>query len=270
MSFVERLQRASERAGSGLCIGLDTDLSHIPDGMRSGANPQLDFNLAVIEATGDLAAAYKLNLAFYEAAGTIGMEALQGTLAAIPRDVVTIGDAKRGDIANTAERYARALFDDLGFDSTTVNPYMGIDSMTPFFEYEGRGVFVLALTSNPGSADFQRLGVDGVPLYQCVITRTLEAFGALGRLGFVVGATHPDELGAVRRMVGLEVPLLIPGLGSQGGDAEATVDANMGGSAIYNVSRSIITAWSREEGRGGIRRAAQGYRDLLAGAPRSA
>jgi orotidine-5'-phosphate decarboxylase len=241
-TFNERYEAILERSGTRLCVGLDTDLNNLPAAVRSASNPILEFNRRIIEATGDLCCSYKMNLAFYESGGEAGMEALRGTLELIPDGVITIGDAKRGDIGNTAERYASALFEELGFDAVTVNPYMGMDTLAPFFSYEGRCVFVLALTSNPGSNDFQRVDAGGAPLYLRVVDRCIETYGSTGSLGFVVGATHPGELASVRAHVGESIPLLIPGLGAQGGDAAANTRANNGGIAFFNVSRGIIAA----------------------------
>lgn len=259
MTFSERYESIIERNGTRLCIGLDTDLPSLPESVRGAANPMLEFNKEIIEATSDLCCSYKLNLAFYEAAGEMGMEALRGTMKHIPSGIITIGDAKRGDLGNTAERYARALFDELGFDSVTVNPYMGMDSLAPFFAYTGRCVFVLALTSNPSSADFQRIDVNGRPLFMRVMERCIETYGETGSLGFVVGATHPAELGDVRSYVGHRIPLLIPGLGTQGGDADAAVRANDGGMAFFNVSRGIIAAGKGEDFAEKARQAAEGF-----------
>jgi len=265
-SFSERLGASIDRAGSPLCVGLDTDERMIPDSLRSVANPLLEFNRRIIDATAPYAAAFKVNLAFYESRGSLGMDALRGTLEHIPREILTVGDAKRGDIANTAAHYARALFEDLAFDATTANPYMGMDSLAPFFEYEGRGVFVLALTTNPGSADFQRLDVGGVPLYQRVIERTLESFGGTHSVGFVVGATRVSELSEVRSLVGGQVPLLVPGFGAQGGDVAAAFDANGNGLALFNVSRAIIGAGTSDETFTAARDAAAYYQLLMSGA----
>ncbi len=271
MTFYERYSAAYETSGTRLCIGLDTSSSMIPTELLSHANPIAAFNRMVIEATADLCSAYKMNLAFYESEGTLGIDALHQTLAAIPEGIVSIGDAKRGDIGNTAERYAQAMFEGFGFDAATVNPYMGTDTMKPWFDYPGHGVFVLGRTSNPGSAEFQSLDTgDGIPLYMRVIARTLEVYGDTGSVGFVVGATHPAELAEVRATLGGEIPLLIPGLGSQGGDAEATVAANNHGRAWFNVSRAIInpSADHREEDTPrAIRRAAEAFRDGLSEIP---
>ncbi len=247
MTFNQRYNQIVEKNRTRLCIGLDTDLAWIPEHLKDTPNPLLAFNEAIIQATSDLCCSYKMNVAFYESAGQAGLDALRGTLERIPDGVIAIGDAKRGDIGNTADHYANALFNVWGFDAITVNPYMGTDTLETYFRHPGKCVFVLALTSNTGSAQFQRLVSDGNPLYINVIDRCMEAFGQADQLGFVVGATHPNELGEVRRRVGNDTPLLIPGIGTQGGDAQGTVEANNGGVAFINVSRGISKAGSGED-----------------------
>jgi orotidine-5'-phosphate decarboxylase len=272
MNFTSRYQNRIEKTGTRLCIGLDTDPEFVPEHLRDHPKPRLAFNREVIEATADLCAGYKLNLAFYESGGSRGMKEMEETLAAIPPDALVVGDAKRGDLGNTARHYARALFESWNFDAVTVNPYLGTDSMEPFFEYPDGLVFVLGLTSNPGSSQFQRLqlssaGTDNAgagSLYMRVIDTCMEAFGDSGQLGFVVGATHPDELGDVRTHTGTNIPLLIPGIGAQGGDVDATVEANAGGVALVNVSRGIIRAGEGESFVEAIRNAAHRFREALA------
>jgi orotidine-5'-phosphate decarboxylase len=248
MTFTQKLRDVQFRKKSLLCIGLDVDLEKIPEHMKSSPNPVLEFNRRIIEATHDLTCAYKPNLAFYEAMGDRGLATLRETVKLIPKSVLTIGDGKRGDIGNTAERYAKSLFDDFGFDSITVNPYMGFDSVEPFLKNPEKGVFLLALTSNPGSKDFQRLKIQGKPLYEKVVLMA-KKWNTRQNIGLVVGATHPRELKAIRKIVP-EMPLLIPGIGKQGGDLKAAVrdgcDTN-GQLAIINASRSIIYASSGKD-----------------------
>lgn len=264
MTFNQRYESIIEQNGTRLCVGLDTDTAWIPEHLKNEANPILAFNEAIIDATADLCCSYKMNLAFYESAGQLGLEALRGTLERIPDGVIAVGDAKRGDIGNTADHYAASLFEEWGFDAITVNPYMGTDTLETYFRYPGKCVFVLALTSNPGSAQFQRLTSDGEPLYIKVIDRCMEAFGEADQLGFVVGATHPGELGEVRRRVGENIPLLIPGIGAQGGDAQGTIEANNGGVAFINVSRGISRAGNGEDFAAKAREAALGFIEELA------
>jgi orotidine-5'-phosphate decarboxylase len=224
------------------------DAEKIPEHLRSSVSPVLEFNRQIIEATSDLVCAYKPNLAFYEAMGEEGMKALRGTLRLIPESIITIGDGKRGDIGNTAERYASSLFNDFGFDSVTVNPYMGYDSVEPFLGNGEKGVFILALTSNPGSKDFQRLKIGTRPVYEKVV-QGAKKWNVKKNIGLVVGATHPKELQKVRKMVP-DMTILIPGIGKQGGDLESAVrfgcDKN-GLLGIINASRSIIYASSGKD-----------------------
>ncbi|MGH2567402.1 MAG: orotidine-5'-phosphate decarboxylase, partial [Bacteroidota bacterium] len=224
----------------------------------------LTFNRRIIDATHDLVCAYKLNLAFYEALGDGGWRVMEKTLEHIPRGIITIGDGKRGDIGNTAERYAAALFDELGFDAATVNPYMGYDSIEPFLRRKERGVFLLALTSNPGSRDFQSLNVTGRPLYERVVQAAVK-WNAKKNLGLVVGATHPREL---RRIRGLapDLPILIPGIGKQGGDLKSAVRygcTKRGDLAIINASRNILYASRGRDFERAARRAAVRLRDEI-------
>jgi orotidine-5'-phosphate decarboxylase len=261
--FIDRYRKMYERSGTRLCIGLDTDHRKVPATLASSDNPVLEFNTRIIEATKDLCCAYKLNLAFYESYGIKGIEALRGTIDRIPEGVLAVGDAKRGDIGNTAERYAAAMLDTFDFDAVTVNPYMGTDTLEPYFAYDGVCVFVLALTSNPGSNEFQRQRIGDRALYEHVIDRCMERFGSSDKLGFVVGATHPDELASVRARIGNDVPLLIPGLGTQGGDAERTVQANDGGVALFNVSRAIAAASTADDFADMARKSAERFVEML-------
>ena len=235
MKFVDKLLNASRKNKSWLCIGLDPD----PELMPPIDVPQ--FNKAIIEATCDLVCAYKPNLAFYEALGTEGLAILENSLKHVPSDILVIGDAKRGDIGNTARAYARALFSVLGFDAATVNPYLGFDSIEPFFTYQDKGVFILCRTSNKGAADFQDLTTGGLPLYE-VVARKAKEWNTHGNIGLVVGATYPEQLKKVRSICP-EIPLLIPGIGAQGGDLASAVSCGVdarGEKAIINVSRQIL------------------------------
>jgi orotidine-5'-phosphate decarboxylase len=241
MKFTEKLLDASRKNNSWLCIGLDPDPELMPE------VDVLQFNKAIIESTSNLVCAYKPNLAFYEALGTEGLAILEKTIKFIPGDIPVIGDAKRGDIGNTAKAYVRALFSVLGFDAATVNPYLGFDSIEPFINYQDKGVFILCRTSNKGAADFQDILTDGLPLYEAV-ARKAQEWNIYGNIGLVVGATYPEELKKVRSICP-EMPLLIPGIGAQGGDLASAVgygaDAR-GEKAIINVSRKILYA-SREK-----------------------
>ena len=264
MNFTERLRQTQQSRQSHLCIGLDVDPAKLPDHLKGKPDGLTLFTKAIIRATSDLVCAYKPNLAFYEALGDKGGKVLRSTLKAIPQGVLTIGDGKRGDVGNTSTQYAKALFDDLGFDAVTVNPYMGFDSVEPFLQDESRGVFLLALTSNPGSNDFQRQKIGNVPLYEIVV-RTVSTWNVHHNVGIVVGATHPDELRQIRS-IAPAVPMLIPGIGTQGGDLDASVTfgATLDGvGAVINASRSILYASSGKDFAEAARAEAIRLRDTI-------
>lgn len=213
---------------TGLCVGLD--LTVPPQEMVAIAK-------RIINATRASATCFKLNLAFYEQYGMAGINAMYAIREYLA-DAYVIADAKRGDIGNTSAAYARSVFDDLNADAITVAPYMGADSVEPFLASTGKMVYVLALTSNPGSADFQRRVIDGTPLYEHVMHTALQ-WQRTADIGFVVGATHPQELASIRAGFP-NVPLLIPGIGAQGGDAQQTAVANAKHPAVFNVSRGLM------------------------------
>ena len=228
---------------SYLCVGLDTDLRKIPEFLLKEKDPILRFNQEIIEATHDLCVAYKPNLAFYESQGSEGLASLEKTMNLIPEEIFTIADAKRGDIGNTAKMYADAFFNRMNFDSVTIAPYMGEDSIRPFLEYEDKWVILLALTSNAGSGDFQKIAnAQGKPLYQSVIERAQE-WANPDQLMYVVGATHPDHFASVRQMAKSHF-FLVPGVGAQGGDLHKITqngrNDDMG--LLINSSRGIIYA----------------------------
>ena len=230
---------------SFLCVGLDPDFQLLPRHLQTlpKADAIIAFNIGIIEATQGYAVAYKPNLAFYEALGADGHRVLQSTLKAIPPNCFVIIDAKRGDIGNTARYYARAIWDMPGTDAITVAPYMGEDSVTPFMETPGKWTFLLALTSNPGSADFQQLKVASEPLYAAVIRKASEWAKAYpGPLGFVAGATHPEVLSQLRALAP-EAYFLVPGVGAQGGDLDAVCKA-LSPHVLINVGRQILYASS--------------------------
>lgn len=236
---------------SYLCVGLDTDPRKLPHHLRTETDPVFTFNKAIIDATADVAVAYKPNIAFYEAQGPGGWESLQKTLDYIPKNCFTIADAKRGDIGNTSDLYARTFFDPtaagLSFDSVTVAPYMGSDSVLPFLAYAGKWVILLALTSNPGSADFQRQQIQHGPsnnqaLFEVVI-RTAQTWATPHQLMFVVGATQTDELAQIRKLAPDNF-LLVPGVGAQGGSLAdvSRLGLTKSGGLLVNASRSILYA----------------------------
>jgi orotidine-5'-phosphate decarboxylase len=234
---------------SFLCVGLDTDIRRVPAHLRGYDDPVLEFNRRIIEATAPYAVAYKPNIAFYEALGPDGWKTLEKTMELIPDDIFTIADAKRGDIGNTSGLYARAFFERMQFDAVTVAPYMGRDSVAPFLEYEGKWVFLLALTSNPGAADFQYRSENGTPLYESVVRTSAEwAKDLPGHLGYVTGATRPEQLGEIRAMVP-EAFFLVPGVGAQGGSLEAVAENGLNAQVglLVNSSRGIIYASSGED-----------------------
>ncbi|HWP82447.1 MAG TPA: orotidine-5'-phosphate decarboxylase [Bacteroidota bacterium] len=264
MAFIDRLQTVQEKQSSLVCVGLDTDPRLLPAHLQGQPDAVLEFNRLIIEATHDLVCAYKMNLAFYEILGEHGWSILKRTLKFIPSSVLTIGDGKRGDIGNSSDRYARALFQQVGFDAVTVHPYMGFDSIEPFLKDAERGVFVLTLTSNPGSKDFQRLAVGTAPLYLWV-ARAAQQWNTKRNVGLVVGATHPKQLKLIRRAVP-DLPILIPGVGAQGGDLKTAVRfgcVSSGNLALITVSRSIIYASSGKDFAEAARTAAQNLRDEI-------
>lgn len=242
--FTARLNELIQKKKSLLCVGLDSDIEKIPGFLHAELDPLYEFNKAIIEATHEYAAAYKLNIAFYESLGLPGWELLERTLALIPPDMILLADAKRGDIENTGKKYAETYFKTYNFDAITVNPYMGMDSVTPFLEYEQKGVFILCLTSNPGAVDFQFLKIEGEPLYLKVAQKILEWNFLYGNCGMVVGGTHTSELKEIRDLAP-NLPFLVPGIGSQGGNLEKVVaDATdeRGLSTLINASRTILYA----------------------------
>jgi orotidine-5'-phosphate decarboxylase len=242
MTFLEKIKSSQAKNKSKLCIGLDTSLSNVPEHLLGEANPVLTFNKAIIDATKDLACAYKPNLAYYEAYGIKGFEALEGTLIHIPDYIFTIADIKRGDIGATSDQYAIAYQEKFPFDFVTLSPYMGSDSVEPFLKRDDRGVFFLGLTSNQGAKDFQYLELaNGKKLYEEVTDKVCEWNKAKQNCGLVVGATKPSELKALRERAP-ELPFLIPGIGAQGGSLEEVLAANGDGIATINVSRGICGA----------------------------
>ncbi len=255
----EQLHSHIQTKGSFLCVGLDPDPDRIPAFLHENyADPILEFNRRIIAATHDLAVAYKPNLAFYEAQGPKGWETLAATLELIPEGILTIADAKRGDIGNTARRYAAAFFETLGFDAVTVAPYMGRDSVAPFLEFGDKWVFLLALTSNPGAEDFQWYGPQDAPLYKEVV-RKAESWAAElpGHLGHVVGATRPGYLAEVRELAP-EAFFLVPGVGAQGGDVASVVSHGRNDQIglLVNSSRGILYAGDGEDFDAAARQAA--------------
>ena len=225
MSFYQRLNAAWDRSGSMLCVGLDPDVARFPTAMRGSVNAIEEFCRAIVDATGDLVCAFKPQIAYFAAVGA--EKQLENVCEYIRTkfpDVVLILDAKRGDIGDTAALYAREAFSRYGADAVTVNPYLGTDSLEPFLATPGKGTIVLCRTSNAGSSEFQSLEVDGEPVYLRVARTAATKWRMIGECALVVGATYPDELARVRAIVG-DMPILVPGIGAQGGDINAVVRA---------------------------------------------
>lgn len=246
MNAIEKLRAIQQKNRSIICLGLDLDPKKMPADSARGAREMYDFVIQIVDASKDLVCAYKPNMAFFERRGSEGMSLLRSIVERLPEDVPVILDGKRGDIGNTATFYAEALYDQFGADWVTINPYMGYDSMRPFIERADKGVFVLCLTSNPGSRDFQHLICDGKPLYQ-IVAEKVAYWNKDHNCGLVVGATHPDQLKEIREFAA-DMPLLIPGVGAQGGSLEEAAlfgTDNFTKPAVINVSRSVLYA-SRE------------------------
>ncbi len=263
MNFSEKLADVTERNNSLLCIGLDPNPELMPD--KTGV---FKFNKAIIDATSDLVCAYKLNLAFYEALGLDGLDDMKRTVKHIPDNIPVIGDAKRGDIGNTARAYARAIFDIFNFDATTLSPYLGFDSVEPFIEYWDRGVFILCRTSNPGAVDFQNLPLETehkrLPLFEIVALRAAK-WNKQGNIGLVVGATYPEELKLIRQNHP-DMLLLIPGIGAQGGELPSAVSHGVdkrGRKAIISSSRQIIYASKGKDFAEAARQVASSLREQI-------
>jgi orotidine-5'-phosphate decarboxylase len=256
LNYFEKLAVRSRGVGSIVCVGLD------PDYTKHRVEDVAAYNRAIIDATAPYAACFKPNIAFYEQWGVAGLRALEETLAAIPDAIPVIGDVKRGDIGSTAAAYARAMFEQWGFDAVTLNPYLGRDSFEPFLAYEGRGFYMVCRTSNPGAYDFQYLDAGGdLRLYQRV---ALTVTSWSPRVGLVVGATAPEELRGIRALVP-SASLLVPGVGAQGG-SPADVVASAGvepGTIVVNAARSIMYASSGNDFAEAAALAARTLRDQL-------
>lgn len=243
MFALEKLQKAQQANRSLICLGLDLDPKRMPQEYAGSVRGAFDFARRIVESTVDQVCAYKPNLAFFENMGPEGYSLLLQLVQRIPERIPIILDGKRNDIGNTASQYASALYDRYKADWVTINPYMGYDSMRPFMERKDKGSFVLCLTSNAGSKDFQLLNVEGRPLYQVVAER-VRYWNKDNNCGLVVGATHPDQLKEIRELAG-DMPLLIPGVGAQGGSLEESVMAGTDSfrkMAVINVSRSVLYA----------------------------
>ncbi|CAJ2377313.1 MAG: Orotidine 5'-phosphate decarboxylase [Arenicellales bacterium IbO2] len=264
--FITSLKTRWRDRRSLLCIGLDPDAELLPTSLRKHRMPLFAFNREIIDATARWACAFKPQIAHYAALGA--EEQLAQTIAHIKKrhpGIPVILDAKRGDIGATAAMYAREIFERYGADAATLNPYLGFEALAPFFEYADKGAFVLCRTSNPGSGEFQALQSGGVPLAHHVAMRAAEMHGAHPNIGLVVGATWPGEIAAVRKLAG-EMPLLIPGVGAQGGDLQRALAAGLnadGEGALINVSRAILYAGGDGDFAEAAARAAENfYREI--------
>ncbi len=263
MNFLDKLAQASKNNHSLLCVGLDPDPALMPPG--TGV---FQFNRGIINATADLVCAYKPNIAFYESMGSEGLDILKRTRDYIPVDIPVIVDAKRGDIGNTARAYAWGLFDYFNFDATTASPYLGFDSLEPFIEYRDRGVMILCRTSNAGAADFQSLSCEtggGHKMLFEIVAEKVNEWNKYGNLGLVVGATYPEELKLIRQRYP-DMPLLIPGVGPQGGELARVVEYGVDAGrqrTIINSSRQTLYASKGKDFAEAARHAAEELRDRI-------
>jgi orotidine-5'-phosphate decarboxylase len=247
MSFHDKFTSIVEKNNSLVCVGLDSDIDKLPEHIKHHKDPQFTFNKAIIDATHDFVCCYKPNPAFYEAYGDQGIKELKLTcdyIKGIYPEIPVIVDAKRGDIGNTNEGYAKYVFDYLNADAITVMPYMGIESLSCFFKREEKGIIVGCHSSNPGAKEFQELEIDGRPLYEIVAEELVKQYGNNPNTMMFMGATYPKQLTDIRKIVG-DMTFLVPGVGTQGGDVESFVKAGLNSKnagLIINASRSIIYA----------------------------
>ena len=249
---------------SYLCVGLDTDIEKLPNGLPKNKAGVIAFNKAIIDATAAHCVSYKINTAFYESQGIAGWEAMEATLAHIPSTHFTIADAKRGDIGNTSAQYAKTFFETLPFDAITVAPYMGKDSIDPFLAYQNKWTIVLGLTSNPGSQHFEQQKLaNGQFLYESVLEQ-VASWGSPEQLMFVVGATKANDLESIRKIIPAHF-LLVPGVGAQGGSlSEVTAyGKNDEVGLLINASRAVIFASSGADFAADAALAAKGYADEM-------
>ena len=268
MTFLDMLRNAEQQNGSMLCVGLDPEPARFPAQLKGDANKIYDFCARIVDATADLSIAFKPQIAYFAAHRAEGqLERLMEHMRRVAPHVPIILDAKRGDIGSTAEQYAKEAFDRYGADAVTLSPFMGFDSVQPYLKYEGKGAFLLCRTSNPGGDDLQNqrlASVEGPLLYEHVARLAQGPWNLNGQLGLVVGATYPAEIERVRALAPT-LPLLIPGVGAQGGDAVATVRAGWrpGAPIVVNSSRAILYASSGDDFQDAARREALRTRDLL-------
>lgn len=266
MTFMNDIKNTWEKRNSLLCVGLDTDLMRIPEQIRKRDNPLFEFNKAIVDSTADLVCAFKPQIAYYAASGS--EDELEMTVEYIHTNhpgTPVILDAKRGDIGATAAMYAKEVFDRYKADAVTVNPYLGFDTLEPFLERKEKGIIILCRTSNPGAKEIQDLEVKGQKLYQIIARMAAERWNHHGNVLLVVGATYPTELKEIRSIVG-EMPFLVPGIGTQGGDVQRAVTNgkdSTGTGMIINSSRGIIYAGQGPEFESAARSAAKSLRDEI-------
>jgi orotidine-5'-phosphate decarboxylase len=265
-TFVENLAGSWQRCNSLVCVGLDPEIERFPRHVAAQPSPIFQFNKAIIDATADLVCAYKPQFAHY--AAYEAEDQLERTIEYVHRNypgVPVILDSKRGDVGNTAERYAIEAFERYGADAVTVNPYLGSDSLEPFLKREDKGVIILCRTSNPGARDIQDLDVNGRKLYQVIADKAARVWNSRGNCLLVVGATYPRELAEVREIVG-NMPFLVPGVGAQGGDVAQAVSNGQtpdGTGLIISSSRAILYASAAEDFAKAARAATQTLRDQI-------
>ena len=269
MTFIDMLRDAERQNGSMLCVGLDPEPNRFPADLKGNPSRIYDFCAAIVDVTADLVIAFKPQIAYFSAhRAEVQLEQLVMHMRRAAPHVPIILDAKRGDIGSTAEQYAKEAFERYGADAVTLSPFMGFDSVEPYLKYEGKGAFLLCRTSNPGGSDLQSQRLSSVPgepyLYEHVAQLANGPWNLNGQLGLVVGATYPNEIERVRRLAP-NLPLLIPGVGAQGGDAEATVRAGWRPDApiVVNSSRAILYASSGADFAQAARAAALATRDTL-------
>jgi len=258
--YFRKLETRCQKIESNLCIGIDPDPDKMPPKLGTGAEGIYSFCAEIIEATADSAAAFKPNLAFFESIGTEGWHVLAQVLEHVPADVPIIIDAKRGDIGSTARHYAKSLFEKLNADAVTVNPFMGHDSIKPFSDYADKGVYALCMTSNPGAKDFEMWFDLYIQIAKCI-----SEWNTNGNLGLVVGATKPVHLANVRNEAP-HIPMLVPGVGAQGGDLEmilAEARHHPRHKMLINISRSIMYASQKNDFARAARKSANAYRDRM-------
>lgn len=271
MQFAKKLSRAWDKSNSLLCVGLDPDISKLPSEIQSQKNSLLVFNKAIIDATADLVCAFKANSAMYESAGSQGIEQLHKTchyLKANYPDIPILLDFKRGDIDNTNRYYAEYAFDYLGVDAATISPYMGQVANEPYLKYKDKGIIVLCRTSNPGAGEFQDLKINGKKLYRIVAEEVMSKWNKNNNCLLVIGSPYPSEMAEIRKTLGDKAIFLVPGLGTQGGEAKQTVKAGINSSGtgvIINSSREVIYASNKDDFANAARTKASKLRNEING-----